>query len=39
MPPTGLKTGKEQAIDPLEGLRLKEGVKEDMEQGFFKAMG
>lgn len=37
IPPKGLSTHKEQAADPLEGLRRKEEVKEEAE--LFKKKG
>ena len=36
IPANGLKTQKEQAVDPLEGLRRKEEVRQDLEQWLFK---
>lgn len=35
IPPKGLTTQKEQAIDPLEGLRRKEGAKEEARELFY----
>ena len=34
IPPTGLTTEKEQAIDPLEGLRRKEEAREEAQDTF-----